>query len=46
MKIAKLIVLPGLLVMTAGLVYGFTIGKFAEEGSRLLTTSWDSFHPS
>jgi hypothetical protein len=40
MKYAKLIALLGVLTMTAGLVYGFSIGKFAKEGSRLLTMPW------
>ena len=40
MKIAKLIALLGLVAMTAVLVYGFTIGKFTEEESRLLSMPW------
>ncbi len=40
MKIAKLIAVLGLVAMTAVLVYGFSIGKFTEEGSRLLTMPW------
>jgi hypothetical protein len=40
MKIAKLIALLGLLAMTAILIYGFTVGNFAEEGKQLLTMPW------
>jgi hypothetical protein len=40
MKIAKIISLAGLLAMTAILVYGFTVGNFSEEGSRLLAMPW------
>ncbi len=40
MKIAKLIALVGLLSMTGVLVYGFTVGDFAEEGSQLLSMPW------
>ena len=40
MKIAKLIALAGLLAMTAGLVYGFTVGNFSAEGARLLAMPW------
>ena len=40
MKIAKFISLVGLLAMTAILIYGFTVGNFSEEGSRLLAMPW------
>jgi len=40
MKIAKLISLIGLLAMTAVLIYGFTVGDFLAEGSKLLTMPW------
>jgi hypothetical protein len=40
MKIAKAIALLGLLAMTAVLIYGFTIGDFAEEGKQLLSMPW------
>lgn len=40
MKIAKGIALLGLLAMTAVLIYGFTVGNFAEEGKQLLSMPW------
>lgn len=40
MKLAKAIALLGLLAMTAALLYGFTIGDFAQEGSQLLAMPW------
>ena len=40
MKIAKIIALLGLLAMTAVLIYGFTIGDFAGEGSQLMKMPW------
>ena len=40
MKIAKVIALLGLLAMTAVLIYGFTVGDFAEEGKQLLSMPW------
>jgi hypothetical protein len=40
MKIIKVISLLGLLAMTAVLIYGFTVGDFASEGTRLLTMPW------
>jgi hypothetical protein len=40
MRIAKAIALLGLLAMTAVLVYGFTVGDFAEEGKQLLSMPW------
>ena len=40
MKIAKIISLLGLLAMTAVLIYGFTVGNFGDEGSKLLSVPW------
>ncbi len=40
MRIAKAIALLGVLAMTGILVYGFTVGNFSEEGSRLLSMPW------
>jgi hypothetical protein len=40
MKIAGAIALIGLLAMTAVLIYGFTVGDFSAEGSRLLAMPW------
>ena len=40
MKVAKIIALAGLLVMTGILIYGFTIGDFSAEGSKLLKMPW------
>ena len=40
MKLAKAISLLGLLAMTGILVYAFTIGDFAGEGTRLLAMPW------
>ena len=40
MKVAKLIALLGLLAMTGVLIYGFTVGDFAEEGKQLLSMPW------
>ena len=40
MKIAKIIALLGLLAMTSVLIYGFTVGDFAEEGKQLLSMPW------
>ena len=40
MKAAKAIALLGLLAMTVVLVYGFTVGDFAEEGKQLLSMPW------
>ena len=40
MKIAKAIALFGLLAMTAVLIYGFTVGDFAQEGKQLLSMPW------
>jgi len=40
MKIAKTIAILGILAMTGILVYGFTVGNFSSEGSRLLAMPW------
>ena len=40
MKIAKFISLLGLLAMTGVLIYGFTVGDFSGEGTRLLAMPW------
>jgi len=40
MKTGKFISILGLLAMTAVLIYGFTIGDFAGEGSTLLKMPW------
>lgn len=40
MKLAKIISLLGVLAMTAVLVYGFTVGDFAGEGSQLVKMPW------
>lgn len=40
MKSATAIALIGLLAMTAVLIYGFTVGDFAAEGSRLTAMPW------
>ncbi len=40
MKIAKFISLAGLLAMTGVLIYGFTIGDFFAEGSKLMSMPW------
>jgi hypothetical protein len=40
MKIAKIIALLGLMAMTGILIYGFTVGDFAAEGSKLLAMPW------
>ncbi len=40
MQLAKALALLGLLAMTAVLIYGFTAGDFAGEGSRLLKMPW------
>ena len=40
MKIAKLISILGMLAMTAVLVYGFTVGDFFAEGSKLFAMPW------
>lgn len=40
MKLAKAIAFIGLLAMTAVLIYGFIIGDFFAEGSKLMTMPW------
>jgi hypothetical protein len=40
MKLAKVISLLGILAMTGILIYGFTIGDFTGEGSKLLAMPW------
>ena len=40
MKIAKTIAILGLIAMSAILVYGFTVGNFTGEGSKLLGMPW------
>jgi len=40
MKAAKITALLGLLSMTAVLIYGFTAGNFASDGSQLLKNPW------
>ncbi|MBN1886807.1 MAG: DUF1475 family protein [Thermoflexales bacterium] len=40
MNIAKAIALAGLLAMSGILIYGFTVGDFFTEGSRLLAMPW------
>jgi len=40
MKTAKTLSFLGVLAMTAILIYGFTIGDFAGEGSQLISMPW------
>jgi hypothetical protein len=40
MKLAKLISILGVLAMSTVLIYGFTVGDFSGEGSRLLSMPW------
>ena len=40
MRIAKTISLAGLFAMSAILIYGFTLGNFLVEGSKLLAMPW------
>ena len=40
MRLAKFTALLGMLAMTAVLIYGFTIGDFLGEGSKLLAMPW------
>ena len=40
MKIAKIISILGILAMTAVLIYGFTVGDFFSEGSKLAAMPW------
>ena len=40
MKVAKAVALLGLLAMGGILIYGFTVGNFAQEGNVLLSMPW------
>ena len=40
MTLAKMIALLGLLAMSTVLIYGFTVGDFSGEGSKLLSMPW------
>ena len=40
MKIAKVVALIGLLAMTIVLIYGFTVGNFAEDGAKIMSNPW------
>ena len=40
MKLAKIISLLGMSAMTAVLIYGFTVGDFFGEGSKLFAMPW------
>ena len=40
MKLAKVISALGVLAMTAALIYGFTVGDFGSDGSKLLQNPW------
>ena len=40
MKVAKAISLLGMFAMTAVLIYGFTVGDFFGEGSKLFAMPW------
>jgi hypothetical protein len=40
MKIVKVVSLLGLLAMTGILIYGFSVGNFSSEGTKLLTMPW------
>lgn len=40
MKLAKAIAILGLLAMTGILIYGFTVGDFSGEGTKLLAMPW------
>jgi hypothetical protein len=40
MKIAKIISVLGMLAMTVVLIYGFTVGNFSAEGSKLTSMPW------
>lgn len=40
MKIAKIISVLGMLAMTSVLIYGFTVGNFLNEGSKLVAMPW------
>lgn len=40
MKIAKIISLVCIIAMSAALIYGFTAGDFAADGSKILSNPW------
>lgn len=40
MKVAKVVSLLGVLAMSVVLVYGFTVGNFASDGSEILSNPW------
>ena len=40
MKLAKLISILGVLAMSTVLIYGFTVGDFSGEGSKLMSMPW------
>jgi hypothetical protein len=40
MKVTKVLSAIGLMAMTAALIYGFTVGNFRTDGSRLLQNPW------
>ncbi|MGS0973589.1 MAG: DUF1475 family protein [Candidatus Izemoplasmataceae bacterium] len=40
MKIAKVVSIFGVLAMTVVLIYGFTVGNFASDGSEILSNPW------
>lgn len=40
MRLAKIISIIGILAMTAVLIYGFTVGDFFAEGSKLTAMPW------
>lgn len=40
MKTAKIVSLLGMLAMTAVLIYGFAVGDFFTEGSKLVSMPW------
>ena len=40
MRLAKIISVIGILAMTAVLIYGFTVGDFFAEGSKLAAMPW------
>jgi RsiW-degrading membrane proteinase PrsW (M82 family) len=40
MRVVKVLSALGLLAMTAALIYGFTVGNFRSDGSKLLQNPW------
>jgi hypothetical protein len=40
MKIAKFVSIAGVIAMSAAIIYGFTVGDFASEGSQLTAMPW------